>query len=271
MKEMKFIGAESRELRAEGKERKTKSRAQAGHAVCNRGLQGAKLNAVGSGVTDRFTNDATPADMLACRAPDNIEIPNKNHQIRNIKSGRNIPVLVSVTTTPDRAASSVRVKALAGYPLPVARSTKHETRSTKPEACGLKLITHNSSTARSSRLKVRGAKLLKYNQCNTLYLPLNFEACMKTTEGSSLLPQGSAGSGDCPGAAAITTIIPSFTSSPRGASEIAGTKRLALLLPVINQSCSKKLSSRIPVFRERDLLLQLGDQIQDKKRKEVRP
>jgi hypothetical protein len=120
------------------------------------------------------------------------------------------------TATPDGAASSVRVEALPGSLLPAAHDSK-------PEAQSSKLIIYNQRSSLSPLLRVyshgRGReRLLKYNQCNTLHLPKNLKVCLKTTEGLSLLPRGNAGSGECPGAAAITTIISFLFSSPRGAS-----------------------------------------------------
>jgi hypothetical protein len=143
----------------------------------------------------------------------------------------------------------------------------------KLEACNLKLETPNTKS------ETKSLQLAKYNQCNTLYLSLNFKACKKNYEGFSLLPRGSAGSGECPGAAAITTIISFLFSSPRGASSErdaefptphssdagvrnSGSRRANRLtrknsLPVINQSlgsCAVGMSpfgGQVPIYRDR--------------------
>ena len=116
------------------------------------------------------------------------------------------------------------------------------------------------------RLAEGRERLLKYNQCSIFPSPSPFgegrgEALV------SLLPRGNAGSGDCPGAAAITIIISFLFSSPRGASGWepefltptspnagvgnSGSRRAvrpAHSLPVINQSTFHQ-GSFVPLTR----------------------
>jgi hypothetical protein len=139
------------------------------------------------------------------------------------------------------------------YSLLTTKSLKLRKNSSKPEARSPKLLTkiknQNIIAISLTPLLWRGReRLQKYNQCNALYLPLNFKVCKKTFEGLSLLPRGSAGIGAIPGAAAITTIISFFYSSPRDALKIAETRHLARFLPVINQSTFHQ-GSFVPLSR----------------------
>ncbi|SHJ21343.1 hypothetical protein SAMN05444280_11383 [Tangfeifania diversioriginum] len=171
------------------------------------------------------------------------------------------------TATPDGAASPVRGDALPGRSKSIVSSRKLAVGGKKQKARNPRLAAHNLKLAacelqlkkHSSQLlnknqnittisltpllwiysygRGRERLLLKYNQCCIFPPPSPFGEG-RGEASFSLLPRGSAGSGDCPGAAAITTIISFLFSSLRGASKNAGAKRLARKnsLPVINQS-----------------------------------
>jgi hypothetical protein len=127
-------------------------------------------------------------------------ISNVQYPIANIKRGNNEHQI----SLPGPLTGNVK-----------SGSWKLEVRSWKPEAQSSKLIIYNQRSSLSPLLWRGRERLLKYNQCSLLSPPLwgGWEGLLV-----SLLPRGSAGSGDCPGAAAITTIISFLFSSPWGAS-----------------------------------------------------